>query len=297
MLLQATRDGDLQVVLRLLYTNPFINRQELRDALWESVRCNRLEVLRSLLEFRVDPSSAPSTSLSQPPATLRHLPWTPLLALAVNGAGRAEDRADLVAELLRADRCTDDGKQQSPPSTQSSQQFVRAPTSMIEAKTYSDRSPSIKGSDKPSADSSILKERGLLASVLDEPIKRGYCVAASSENAAVMGDFKQRLSSCGSEDLVSVESQLEELLRSVRSERQERLERQLQSVQRRHKQESRDRQELEEGQICAVCSESEKTILFMPCRHLCTCENCAAQLNLCPICRAPIAEKVKCIRP
>eukprot|EP00927_Polykrikos_kofoidii_P078482 TRINITY_DN75302_c0_g1_i1.p1 TRINITY_DN75302_c0_g1~~TRINITY_DN75302_c0_g1_i1.p1 ORF type:complete len:362 (-),score=65.67 TRINITY_DN75302_c0_g1_i1:51-1136(-) len=103
MLVQASRDGDLEVVLRLLYTNPFVERQELSDSLWESVRCRRLDVLRSLLEFRVDPTSEPSPALSVPPDPLRRrmketgVRWTPMAALAVNGS---KERAQFVCELL-----------------------------------------------------------------------------------------------------------------------------------------------------------------------------------------------------
>eukprot|EP00439_Symbiodinium_sp_Y106_P002137 s1803_g1.t1 len=45
----------------------------------------------------------------------------------------------------------------------------------------------------------------------------------------------------------------------------------------------RGRQTLEEEQCCVVCSEFQKSVLFMPCRHLCTCRDCAAPLQLCPI--------------
>merc|ERR1719453_348571 len=99
MLVQASRDGDLDVVLRLLYTNPFVDDQELRNALWEAARCKRLEVLRSLIEFRVDPEATASPELSAPPSALQHVPWTPLLALAVNDDA---DRAKIVAELINA---------------------------------------------------------------------------------------------------------------------------------------------------------------------------------------------------
>jgi len=283
------------VVLRLLYTNPFINRQELRDALWESVRCNRLEILRSLLEFRVDPSSAPSSSLSQAPASLRHVPWTPLLALAVNGAGRAEDRAELVAELLRADASKEAGKQRSkPPSPTLEIPVASSYTHETEPTGQSKRCVGRGGGDVVGMPKPTRNDRDLVASLLDEADKSSR---DTKESRQPSDRIRDRLGQLGSEDLASVETELESLLRAVRCQRQQRLEQQLQSVQRRHEQESRGRQELEEGQICVVCSESEKTILFMPCRHLCTCVVSAAQLNLCPICRAEIAEKVRCIRP
>ncbi|CAE7391132.1 unnamed protein product [Symbiodinium sp. CCMP2456] len=96
---QAARDGDLEVVLRLLYTNPFIGAQELCDSLWEAALNSQTEVVRSLLEFRVDPACKPSSSISRPPDPLRYPQWTPLVALAASGS---VDRAQVVAELLSA---------------------------------------------------------------------------------------------------------------------------------------------------------------------------------------------------
>ena len=36
--------------------------------------------------------------------------------------------------------------------------------------------------------------------------------------------------------------------------------------------ELQDKQDL----LCAVCMAANKTICFMPCQHVCCCENCAA---------------------
>jgi len=305
MLVQASRDGRLEVVLRLLYTNPFINRQELRDALWEAVRCRRLEVLRSLLEFRVDPASAPSPGLSQPPAQLRKVQWTPLLALAVNGSS---DRAEIVAELLSRD-CREDSK----PRLQGQQRAIAAGTADGgEAGTApaARAAPNAGASPQPAAHKRMALP-GTLASgaagihgsgvgrprcKLEEPPRRSDLLTGLIADATA-ADRERRLDSLPSEDLAAAEAELEALLRMVRCNRQKRWEQQLQSVQRRHAEVSRGRQELEEEQSCVVCSELEKTMLFMPCRHLCTCEACAAQLSVCPICRAQIEDKVRCIRP
>ncbi|CAK0870751.1 unnamed protein product [Prorocentrum cordatum] len=122
----------------------------------------------------------------------------------------------------------------------------------------------------------------LLAGLLDSP------------GAAARQSLLLRLQG---EELGAVEAELEASLRLVRRERHERLERQLRSAERRHAEECRGRQNLEEEQMCVVCAEAAKTTLFMPCRHLCTCEACGAQLDACPICRADIRERVKCIQP
>merc|ERR1712218_505653 len=53
--------------------------------------------------------------------------------------------------------------------------------------------------------------------------------------------------------------------------------------------------ELEERNLCKVCMEAEICFVFLPCGHLCTCENCAVNGNLkdCPICRVKIEKRNK----
>merc|ERR1711948_235185 len=109
-------------------------------------------------------------------------------------------------------------------------------------------------------------------------------------------DREASLSNLRMDQLGALEQELDALLRSVRSHNQRRMLQQLQSVQRRHAEECRGRQSLEEEQACIVCSELEKTMVFLPCRHLCTCETCASQLRQCPICRAEIESKVHAFR-
>ena len=44
---------------------------------------------------------------------------------------------------------------------------------------------------------------------------------------------------------------------------------------------------------CIVCFEGAKTHLAFPCGHQCVCERCAAEMNDCPGCRAPVARWVR----
>lgn len=44
---------------------------------------------------------------------------------------------------------------------------------------------------------------------------------------------------------------------------------------------------------CKICLDEEMSIAFLPCRHMSTCSSCAAQLSLCPICRAKIKNAIK----
>ncbi|KAF0696755.1 Aste57867_12514 [Aphanomyces stellatus] len=50
----------------------------------------------------------------------------------------------------------------------------------------------------------------------------------------------------------------------------------------------------QELKLCVVCMATEKTILCLPCRHVCMCEACAnhEQMQRCPICRLEIEEKM-----
>jgi len=45
-------------------------------------------------------------------------------------------------------------------------------------------------------------------------------------------------------------------------------------------------------EFCVICMSDEKNTLCIPCRHLCTCQECAQvlkfQSNKCPICRTPV---------
>ena len=45
---------------------------------------------------------------------------------------------------------------------------------------------------------------------------------------------------------------------------------------------------------CVVCLESPKTVLLLPCKHLCVCSGCSERLELtnCPLCRIAIESKI-----
>lgn len=42
---------------------------------------------------------------------------------------------------------------------------------------------------------------------------------------------------------------------------------------------------------CVICQETKKDTVLIPCRHLCVCENCCKDIELCPLCREPV-EKI-----
>lgn len=45
--------------------------------------------------------------------------------------------------------------------------------------------------------------------------------------------------------------------------------------------------------VCAVCLDGDKSVLFLPCQHLVACVNCAAAVSNCPMCRTPITKAVR----
>lgn len=53
---------------------------------------------------------------------------------------------------------------------------------------------------------------------------------------------------------------------------------------------SNQRQEEQEEKttmVCKCCYCRNSSVLFLPCRHLCSCKDCAAFLDSCPVCRTP----------
>ena len=54
-----------------------------------------------------------------------------------------------------------------------------------------------------------------------------------------------------------------------------------------------ENRQLREQRICKVCMDSEVSIVFLPCGHLCCCPSCAPALRNCPICRQLIRGTVR----
>jgi len=55
-------------------------------------------------------------------------------------------------------------------------------------------------------------------------------------------------------------------------------------------------EKLEDAVNCQVCLLDPREMLFLGCLHLATCFACGGKLTNCPICRAPIAAKLKVFR-
>lgn len=56
----------------------------------------------------------------------------------------------------------------------------------------------------------------------------------------------------------------------------------------------RELEEEREVRLCVVCADKAKSVILLPCRHLCLCAACRSAIitrdNCCPICRQPIME-------
>jgi len=46
---------------------------------------------------------------------------------------------------------------------------------------------------------------------------------------------------------------------------------------------------------CALCMDAERSVVFLPCTHACSCSKCALECKQCPICRAPVTSCVNFI--
>jgi len=85
------------------------------------------------------------------------------------------------------------------------------------------------------------------------------------------------------EGLGALEAELEASLRAVRAAKERRIKGALGDEQSRLQ--------------CVVCLCQQKTSLFLPCKHLCACTDCAARIlkgsagkPTCPLCRAPVEQ-------
>lgn len=43
---------------------------------------------------------------------------------------------------------------------------------------------------------------------------------------------------------------------------------------------------------CCVCLEKQKNVVYLPCKHLCTCKECGMDLKKCPLCSAEIQQAI-----
>ena len=96
------------------------------------------------------------------------------------------------------------------------------------------------------------------------------------------------LDSESDENLTVLEERSLLLSARLREIRERRLKARTEELEKRH--------EAIDSSLCCVCVEYSRSVLLLPCRHLCVCENCAnsPQLNSkCPVCRSSILDTIK----
>ncbi|KAM0732845.1 Baculoviral IAP repeat-containing protein 2 [Formica fusca] len=54
-----------------------------------------------------------------------------------------------------------------------------------------------------------------------------------------------------------------------------------------------ENRKLKEARLCKICMDNELAIVFLPCGHLATCDNCIPALTTCPLCRLKIRAYVR----
>lgn len=64
---------------------------------------------------------------------------------------------------------------------------------------------------------------------------------------------------------------------------------------REHQQELevQKREDRERSRDCVCCCSSERTVVFLPCAHMCACLACSQQVKECPLCRAKIVNSIR----
>ena len=45
------------------------------------------------------------------------------------------------------------------------------------------------------------------------------------------------------------------------------------------------------GRECVICMAQRRSVLLLPCKHLCVCSTCSASVTACPLCRETISSK------
>ena len=135
---------------------------------------------------------------------------------------------------------------------------------------------------KPRADSTADAE---LAAELLRTVQMDLEAASARERSlegalARLSGAPEALAELSPDGLAALEEELEVSLRLVRAAKERRMRAALGQEQNRA--------------LCAVCLDKPKETLFLPCKHLCACAECAATImkasRLCPICRAAAAD-------
>ena len=70
------------------------------------------------------------------------------------------------------------------------------------------------------------------------------------------------------------------------------------NTRKKNKNKKRQVQALKDATNCVVCKDARRQIVFMPCNHMCCCENCSQRvIDKCIVCNAVIQSKIKVYLP
>lgn len=54
-----------------------------------------------------------------------------------------------------------------------------------------------------------------------------------------------------------------------------------------------ENEKLKDQKMCKICMDNDVCMMFLPCKHLATCEGCSHIVKECPVCRRSIEERIK----
>jgi hypothetical protein len=97
------------------------------------------------------------------------------------------------------------------------------------------------------------------------------------------------LNAMDEDELTSLQAELEALSLRARDSRERKLRARAEALEKHNEENSN-------LSLCCICRESVRTILILPCRHLCVCESCSecsALQGKCPVCRGKISDTIK----
>ena len=57
--------------------------------------------------------------------------------------------------------------------------------------------------------------------------------------------------------------------------------------------ENSDSQKTNDENLCIICCDQERSLVFIPCGHLVSCGRCAVNFTTCPTCRSDITGSAK----
>lgn len=49
---------------------------------------------------------------------------------------------------------------------------------------------------------------------------------------------------------------------------------------------------IEDEDLCAICFDHQRDIVFLPCKHFCVCWECGKRVDKCLMCRAEVEKKL-----